>query len=55
VTLETHAAVIEVATGVHRRVADAVAEVADLRLGLSSALAGHGLRAAVAGTHPSAV
>jgi glutamate---cysteine ligase / carboxylate-amine ligase len=54
VTLETHAAVIEVATGVHRRVADAVTELAELRSDLSHALAGHGLRAAVAGTHPSA-
>jgi glutamate---cysteine ligase / carboxylate-amine ligase len=55
VTLETHAAVIEVATGVHDRVADAVAELADLRLRLSRGLAGRQLRGAVAGTHPSAV
>jgi glutamate---cysteine ligase / carboxylate-amine ligase len=55
VTLETHAAVMEIATGVHRRVVDAVAELADLRSQLSGALAGQGLRAAVAGTHPSAV
>jgi glutamate---cysteine ligase / carboxylate-amine ligase len=55
VTLETHAAVIEVATGVHHRVRDAVAELADLRLRLSRGLAVRGLRGAVAGTHPSAV
>jgi glutamate---cysteine ligase / carboxylate-amine ligase len=54
-TLETHAAVMEVHTGVHRRVADAVAELAELRRAVSDALAGHGLRAAVAGMHPSAV
>jgi carboxylate-amine ligase len=55
VTQETHAAVMETTTGVHRRVADAVAELAQLRREMSRALAGHGLRAAVAGTHPTAV
>jgi glutamate---cysteine ligase / carboxylate-amine ligase len=55
VTLETHAAVMEIATGVHRRVHDAVAELAELRRRLSDALVRHGLRAGVAGTHPSAV
>ena len=55
VTQETHAAVMEVATGVHRRVGDAVAELADLRRRMSPALAAHGLRAAVAGMHPSAL
>ena len=55
VTQETHAAVMEVTTGVHRRVADAVAELAELRWKLSRALADHGLRAGVAGMHPSAV
>jgi glutamate---cysteine ligase / carboxylate-amine ligase len=54
VTPETHAAVMEVATGVHRRVPDAVAELAELRRRMSRALAGQGLRAAVAGMHPSA-
>ena len=54
VTPETHAAVMEVTTGVHRRVPDAVAELAELRRRMSRALAGHGLRAAVAGMHPSA-
>ena len=55
VTPETHAAVMEVTTGVHHRVADAVAELAELRCQLSRALAGHGLRAGVAGMHPTAV
>jgi carboxylate-amine ligase len=55
VTPETHAAVMEVATGVHRRVADAAAELEELRGRMSRALGRHGLRAAVAGMHPSAV
>src|SRR5262245_25869508 len=55
VTLETHAAVMEIATGVHRRVGDAVAELARLRDQVASGLAAQGLRAAVAGTHPCAV
>jgi glutamate---cysteine ligase / carboxylate-amine ligase len=55
VTLETHAAVMEIATGVHRRVADAANELARMRDRLARALAEQGLCAAVAGTHPSAV
>jgi glutamate---cysteine ligase / carboxylate-amine ligase len=55
VTPETHAAVLEVTTGVHRTVSDAAAELAELRRDMARALAGHGLRAAVAGMHPSAV
>jgi glutamate---cysteine ligase / carboxylate-amine ligase len=55
VTLETHAAVMEIATGVHERIADAAIELADLRGRLASVLGEHGLRAAVAGTHPCAV
>jgi glutamate---cysteine ligase / carboxylate-amine ligase len=55
VKLETHAAVMEIATGVHSRVSDAVTELGELRRRLSRALVGHGLRAGVAGTHPSAV
>src|SRR5262245_43965666 len=55
VTLETHAAVMEIATGVHRRVGDAVGELAHLRRRVAGALKAQGLRAAVAGTHPSAV
>jgi carboxylate-amine ligase len=46
---------MEVTTGIHHRVADAVAELAELRCQLSRALAGHGLRAGVAGMHPTAV
>ena len=52
---ETHAAVMEVTTGVHRRVGDAVAELAGLRCKLSRALARHELCAGVAGMHPTAV
>jgi glutamate---cysteine ligase / carboxylate-amine ligase len=55
VTLETHAAVMEIATGVHRRVGDAVTELAQLRERVSRALASQDLRPAVAGTHPCAV
>jgi glutamate---cysteine ligase / carboxylate-amine ligase len=55
VTPETHAAVMEVTTGVHRRVADAVAELGELRWKLARSLARHGLRAGVAGMHPTAV
>jgi carboxylate-amine ligase len=55
VTLETHAAVMEIATGVHRRVGDAVTELAQLRDRIAQALAAQGLRAAVAGTHPCAM
>src|SRR4051794_33563841 len=55
VTPETHAAVMEVTTDVHRRVPDAIAQLAELRRKLARALARHGLRAAVAGMHPSAV
>jgi carboxylate-amine ligase len=54
VTLETHAGVMEIATRAHRRVADAVAELAQLRRRVFAVLADHGLRAATAGTHPSA-
>src|SRR3954467_1506282 len=55
VGLETHAAVIELATGIHTTVSDAVAELGGLRARLSAALAPLGLRAAAAGTHPTAV
>jgi carboxylate-amine ligase len=55
VGLETHAAVMELATGVHTRVDEAVAELASLRAQLSAALAPRGLRAATSGTHPMAV
>jgi glutamate---cysteine ligase / carboxylate-amine ligase len=55
VSLETHACVMEIATGVHRRVGDAVVELAQMRDRVAHALAAQGLQAAVAGTHPSAV
>ena len=55
VSLETHAAVMELATGVHSHVSDAVAELASLRAQLSAAIQPRGLRAAAAGTHPMAV
>jgi carboxylate-amine ligase len=55
VTLETHAGVMELVTRAHRRVADAAAELAQLRRRVSALLAArHGLRSAAAGTHPSA-
>jgi carboxylate-amine ligase len=52
---ETHACAIELASRPHAEVRLAVAELADLRTGLEAALAGLGLRAASAGTHPCAV
>jgi glutamate---cysteine ligase / carboxylate-amine ligase len=55
VTLETHAAVMEVASGVHGTVGAALAELSGLRQRVACELAGQGLRAAVAGTHPSAL
>src|SRR5262245_62109170 len=55
VTLETHAAVMEIATGVHDAVDDAVSELSLLRDRLARALGEQNLCAAVAGTHPCAV
>src|SRR5262245_55696083 len=55
VTLETHAAVMEIATGVHSCVGDAVRELSGLRDRLARALATQKLQPAVAGTHPCAV
>lgn len=49
---ETHAAVIELKTGVHSDVAAAVAELTTLRAQLDRELLAMGLRAAVAGTYP---
>jgi len=51
---ETHASVIELATGIHLDVAGAVAELAALRGRLSRELGGLGLGAASAGTYPLA-
>jgi len=55
VSSETHSAAVELRTGVHETVEDAVAELAMLREQLSAVLDELGLAAAVAGTHPSAV
>ncbi len=52
VSAETNAGTLELATGVHSCVADAVGELTALRLRLRDELTGAGLRAAVAGTHP---
>jgi carboxylate-amine ligase len=51
---ETHACVIALATRPHATVAGVAAELAGLRRRLARGLARHGLRAAVAGTHPFA-
>ncbi|HEY6890030.1 MAG TPA: YbdK family carboxylate-amine ligase [Solirubrobacter sp.] len=52
---ETHACVVELRTGPHDTVRDAVDELRQLRDGLNAVVAGRlGLRAAVAGTHPLA-
>ena len=55
VSLETHAAVVELTTRPHERIGAAVRELADLRARLEQALGELGLRPAAAGTHPSAV
>ena len=52
---ETHAAVVELATGVHEDVDGAVAELASLRAGLAVELESLGLSVAAAGTHPLTV
>ena len=52
---ETHAAVVELSTGIHDTVGGAVAELHELRGRLRGTLDGLGLVAAVAGTHPFAV
>jgi carboxylate-amine ligase len=54
VTAETHACTLELATGVHRTVRSAAAELYSLRAALATELHPLGLRAAVAGTHPLA-
>jgi carboxylate-amine ligase len=51
---ETHGSALELATGPHARVADAAAELASLRAGLTATLEPMGLSAAVSGTHPLA-
>jgi len=54
VTPETHGSAVELRTGVHSSVADAMAEITFLRKSLSGTLKGLQLRAACAGTHPFA-
>ncbi|MDX6554962.1 MAG: glutamate---cysteine ligase / carboxylate-amine ligase [Miltoncostaeaceae bacterium] len=54
-SVETHASALEIATGVHTSVAGAAAELGSLRAQLSAELAGMGLAAASAGTHPLTV
>ncbi len=51
---ETHAGVVELATGIHAGVGGAVSEIRQLRTRLSRELESHGLAAAAAGTHPAA-
>ncbi|UGS37440.1 carboxylate-amine ligase [Capillimicrobium parvum] len=52
---ETHAAALELATGVHGTVDAAIEELADLRAALRETTESCGLAAAAAGTHPFAV
>jgi carboxylate-amine ligase len=52
---ETHAAVVELATGIHNDVDGVVRELALLRNQLRRELGGMGLTAAAAGTHPLTV
>ena len=54
VTSETHSSAVELATGVHATVDAATRELGRLRSELASALDKLGLRAASAGTHPTA-
>jgi carboxylate-amine ligase len=51
---ETHGSALELATDPHETVGAAVAQLADLRRVLTATLDELGLRAAVAGTHPTA-
>ncbi len=52
---ETHAAVVELATGIHSDVDGTIAELASLRNRFGRELGAMGLAAAVAGTHPLTV
>ena len=51
---ETHGSALELATTPSRTIAEAASELAALRVALASTLDGLGLRAASAGTHPTA-
>jgi carboxylate-amine ligase len=55
VSSETHASAVELRTGVHATVGDAIAELGELRGVLVRVLDGLGLAAGGSGTHPSAV
>jgi len=55
ITSETHSAAVELGTGVHTHVGEAVDQLGRLRLRLAERLRSLGLTAAVAGTHPFAV
>lgn len=54
-TAETHGSALEIQTGVHARIGDAVEELGALRAELDSTLRPLSMRAASAGTHPFAV
>jgi carboxylate-amine ligase len=54
-TAETHGSALEIQTGVHARIGDAMAELAQLRGELDAVLRPLSMRAASAGTHPFAV
>jgi carboxylate-amine ligase len=54
-TAETHGSALEIQTGVHSRIPDAIEELAALRTELDTTLRPLSMRAASAGTHPFAV
>jgi glutamate---cysteine ligase / carboxylate-amine ligase len=54
-TAETHGSALEIQTGVHARIGDAIEELAALRTELDTTLRPLSMRAASAGTHPFAV
>ncbi len=54
-TAETHGSALEIQTGVHARIPDAIGELAALRTELDTTLRPLSMRAASAGTHPFAV
>jgi carboxylate-amine ligase len=54
-TAETHGSALEIQTGVHARIGEAIAELAALRTELETTLRALSMRAATAGTHPFAV
>jgi glutamate---cysteine ligase / carboxylate-amine ligase len=54
-TAETHGSALEIQTGVHQRIDEAIGELASLRGQLSETLTPLSMRAAAAGTHPFAV